>query len=513
MSSIPISPALSRPRSPSLPCPRFPPPSSGPPTTKREREREERLINAYEAEEERIINVLSRKLEQLREEKITLERVHEEEDEARVNRLARELAVLRVRQHQQQQQQYQQAQHGPQHVNGAGSSENGGGGSISEDGLVGLDVGTSSGLSATATLVGSANVNGGLHAMNRPNGIGPPDPSSEVLLNALKKENENLRNRLGTVEREYVRLTRLNEVYREELIQHRRRLGISVDNLIGLSNATDAYSQPTHRRGSSAASTSSNSPTASMVALPSLARPSSTTHSVPIPRPSAASASRRAQTLGLGAGTSAPMSIPESPLSNPSSAASTSASVSASASPDLSPVLSALPASYASGATHLTTPPSSASLRDTPPAPYGTPGASSAVIGLSYPSVPPPSLSSSLGSPVVLTHHIPSPGPVPGQGQGHGHGQGQRHSQGQWSERRFSQGPSHSQSHSQGQGSRRTSVERGARIAETGSLVRSRAGSSSGTPASASHTHTHSGLGNADGMVFVPSLDETRESE
>lgn len=233
-----------------------------------------------------------------------------------------------------------------------------------------------------------------------------------------------------------------------------------------------------------------------MVPLPSLARPSSTTHSVPIPRPSAAAASRRAQTLGMGPSTTAPMPIPESPLS---SAASTSASVSASASPDLSPVLSALPASYASGATNLTTPPSSASLRETLPAPYGTPGASSAITGLSYPSVPPPSLSSSLGSPVVMTHHIPSPGP------GQGVQVGQRHSQ-QWGERRFSGGFSHSHSHSQsqgqGQGSRRTSVERGARIAETGSLARSRAGSSASVP------HT-----DGTGAGFVPSLGDTRESE
>lgn len=242
-----------------------------------------------------------------------------------------------------------------------------------------------------------------------------------------------------------------------------------MDNLIGLSNAQDSYSQPTHLRTSSTNSTSSNSPTASMVALPTLpARPSSTTHSVPIPRPLAAS--RRTQTLG------ASVSFTESPLS-PSSVDS------ASASPDLSPVLSALPASYASGATHLTTPASSASLRETPPAPYGTPGAGAAVMGLSYPSVPPPSLSSSLGSPVVMTH-IPSPGPGPR----HGH----------LSERRFSHG----------QGSRRTSVERGARIAETGSLARSRAGSgASGSLPSAG--------ANAGGehLTFVPSLLETRESE
>lgn len=98
------------------------------------------------------------------------------------------------------------------------------------------------------------------------------------------------------------------------------------------------------------------------------------------------------------------------------------------------------------------------------------------VIGLSYPSVPPPSLSSSLGSPVVMTH-MPSSAAaaqVPGQ------------------ERRYSHG------------SRRTSVERGARIAETGSLVRSRAGS--GASGAGSGAGTGAELG-----VFVPSLDETLE--
>ena len=50
------------------------------------------------------------------------------------------------------------------------------------------------------------------------------DPSTSVLLNALKKENETLRNRLAATERDYVRVTRLNEIYREELIQHRTRV-------------------------------------------------------------------------------------------------------------------------------------------------------------------------------------------------------------------------------------------------------------------------------------------------
>ncbi|KAH8116029.1 hypothetical protein DFH11DRAFT_1688197 [Phellopilus nigrolimitatus] len=371
--------------------------------------REEDLINAYEAEEERIINVLSRKLEQLREEKISLERTHEEESEAHVNRLARELAILRLRQHQQAQAQA--------HANGNGVANGGG----------------------PSTLY--------VHA---PNIV---DPNTEVLLAALKKENESLRGRLVVAERDYVRVTRLNEIYREELIEHRRRLGLPVDNLIGLSSVADAYSQPTHRRTSS---TASSSPTASMVALPTMqARPSSTTHSMPIPR----------QTSQVRRSHNTVPSISETPLSNsPSSAES----------PYLSPMMSTLPESFVSNATNLTTPPSSASLQSNPPAPYPLPPPS-----LSYPSVPPPSLSSSLGSPVPA---------------------GSLRDQRFGNERRVAEsGNLRDLSLSR---SRRTSIERGARVAETGSLVRSRAGSATAPPA----VPTTTDLG-----VFVPSLDETLE--
>lgn len=57
-----LSPTLSRPRSP--PYGRLPGPalSLSPSSLKRE----EALINSYEAEEERIVNMLSRKLEQVR---------------------------------------------------------------------------------------------------------------------------------------------------------------------------------------------------------------------------------------------------------------------------------------------------------------------------------------------------------------------------------------------------------------------------------------------------------------
>ncbi|GJJ10709.1 hypothetical protein Clacol_004936 [Clathrus columnatus] len=270
----------------------------------------EDLINAYEAEEERIINVLSRKLEQLREEKISLENTLEAESEFHVNRLNRELSLLRVRQR------------------GADDAD------VSQQQQHGL--------------------------------LDPRFPSAETLLEAMRKENESLRNRLVDTERDYVRIARLNEIYREELIEHRRRLGLSVDTLVGLSgSASEPFSQPMHRRSSS------HSPSHSFTY--------STRSALPIPRNNT--------TLHRANATQTPNdnSSMDTPLTN---------SPSSSPSPfPFSPLTQINPASYISNATHLTTP-SSASLHSAPPPPFPAP----APLSLSYPSVPPPSLSSSLGS-------------------------------------------------------------------------------------------------------------------
>ena len=53
--------------------------------------------------------------------------------------------------------------------------------------------------------------------------------SPEMMLDAVRRENQQLRERLVDTERDYVRITRLNEIYREELIQHRRRVSIQLD--------------------------------------------------------------------------------------------------------------------------------------------------------------------------------------------------------------------------------------------------------------------------------------------
>ncbi|KAG1900397.1 uncharacterized protein F5891DRAFT_1173158 [Suillus fuscotomentosus] len=344
--------------------------------------REEDLINAYEAEEERIINVLSRKLEQLREEKIQLENALEAESESHVNRLGRELSALRLQQQQQQQ----------SGTNGIAASP---------DNRVGVP-----------TFMA---------------GREPMIPSAEVMLETMRRENEQLRNRLVDTERDYVRVSRLNEVYREELLEHRRRLGLSVDNLVGLSSA-DPYSQPTHRRSVSNLSSPSTSAT----------QPSQAIHGVPIPRPSS---SIRRPTNNV--------SESNTPLSH---------SPSSTESPfPFSPIVGTNPTSYVSNGTPMTTPPSSASLTSNPPSTFTIPHM------LSYPSVPPPSLSSSYGSPVVsyIPHRDHSLSPVVPLSRRGSNARGNI-------ERRFVDPVGVSNNRSR---SRHGSIERGARVAETGQLI------------------------------------------
>jgi hypothetical protein len=111
---------------------------------------------------------------QLREEKIDLENTLEAESESHVNRLSRELSALRLAQQQQQQ----------------GSAGN----ALSPD------------------------------ARGGPQVADPGSPSSEIMLEAMRRENDQLRSRLVDTERDYIRISRLNEIYREELIEHRRRV-------------------------------------------------------------------------------------------------------------------------------------------------------------------------------------------------------------------------------------------------------------------------------------------------
>ena len=243
------------------------------------------------------------------------------------------------------------------------------------------------------------------------------------------------------------------------------QLGLSVDNLVGLT-PVDPFSQPTHRRSTSGLS----SPTMTSVGYPA-ARPATThavpipSHGVPIPRPSS---SIRRPLNSTSSETTTPLSHSPSSMESPF---------------PFSPVAPA-GSSVLSNGTQLTTPPSSSSVHS---GGVGPPYAVSGVHALTYPSVPPPSLSSSYGSPVVS--YLPqrestspveplsrrgSRGLVPaGVESGMGAGTGASAAGGT----RWGNGRS---------GSRRDSVERGGRIAETGTLVprsRSRADSRGVAPA------------------------------
>jgi hypothetical protein len=126
----------------------------------------------------------------------------EAESESHVNRLSRELTALRLAQHQLQQQQLQQQ------ANGAGPSQ------------------PSSALSNADLASVSPEARVGFKTFM--NGCNPADPSVEVLLETLRRENEQLRNKLVDTERDFVRISRLNDIYREELIEHRRRVRCSL---------------------------------------------------------------------------------------------------------------------------------------------------------------------------------------------------------------------------------------------------------------------------------------------
>jgi hypothetical protein len=217
---------------------------------------------------------------------------------------------------------------------------------------------------------------------------------------------------------------------------------LPVDNLIGLP-PSDPLSQPIHRRPSSSYSSnySNGSPSPGLSAIHATTRiPTQSTHSMPIPR--TGSAIHRPGTLDLGSNST--------PLSH---------SPSSSESPfPFSPNTNSL----ASVNTNITSPPSSFSQANATfvQAPR---------TALTYPSVPPPSLSSSFGSPVIsygMSHMGPEFSPADP------------------SSRRNSIMSRRSAEWRAGENrSRRSSVERGARVAETGSLVsRSRGGSTALPP-------------------------------
>ncbi|CAE6463455.1 unnamed protein product [Rhizoctonia solani] len=263
---------------------------------------EEDVLLAYEAEEERITNVLYHKLERLREEKQGSEN-NREQREQDIDRLARQIARLE---------------------------------------------------------------------------------SQPMLLEAMRAENAQLRTRVTDLERDFLRVSRVNEIYRQELLEHRRRLGLPYESLIGLD--------------SSASGSISSSPVETR-------RPIATS-AVPIPRV-------QSQTRIH------PESAPDStPPSSPSYS--------------LSPTQPFFP-STGSQFTTLTTPSSA------PPPPQQSLNGVLSLNGalnelatqrsnLTYPSVPPPSLASSLGSgsPVVGTVNMAMRAPPNSRRQSRGDGSAPR---------------------------------------------------------------------------------------
>ena len=199
-----------------------------------------------------------------------------------------------------------------------------------------------------------------------------------------------------------------------------------------------------HHRSSSYST--SSSPYTSIMTLPG--QSTRQTNSVPIPR--------------LSSQITRPINIASevnTPLHSPSSSDSPF---------PFSPVTN--PASYISTNSNLTTPPTSISLHTDPIMSLGT-----SFRALSYPVVPPPSLSSSFGSPNI-PYHIPhrdhSQSPV--ETLNHRNSNTRRGS----IDRRVAE--TGSLRGRNGNTTRRGSIERGARIAETGILIaRSRAGSQS----------------------------------
>ncbi|PPQ70508.1 hypothetical protein CVT24_013278, partial [Panaeolus cyanescens] len=280
------------------------------------RHAQEELINAYEAEEERIINVLSRKLEKLREDKIDLENALEAESENHVMKLSRQLGAMRM-ENEELKAKYEALLADKEGEEGgssssAGRSSNGieprhrrrkrgfltgSGSERKKKRSVGKSKDTGSS-NSTSTSNGKSKTNSKGKEKARSSSRSPPrpeamsrsstltalntllsgglsvaEPSADMMLSAMKRENEHLRNRLVDTEREYIRMSRLNEIYREELIAHRRRLGLAVDNLIGIS--ADPLSQPTHHRSHSSSNhnmyhSNMSSPSTSMYHIPTM---------------------------------------------------------------------------------------------------------------------------------------------------------------------------------------------------------------------------------------------------
>jgi hypothetical protein len=56
----------------------------------------------------------------------------------------------------------------------------------------------------------------------------PEPPQPVMLIEAMRLENAQLRNRVVDLERDFLRVSRVNDVYRQELLEHRRRVRLEL---------------------------------------------------------------------------------------------------------------------------------------------------------------------------------------------------------------------------------------------------------------------------------------------
>jgi chromosome segregation ATPase len=149
---------------------------------------------------------------QLREDKIDLENALEAESENHVNRMTRELSKLR------------QANAELEARLAGETTKPPGKGKEKADQVSGLHSVKDNNLGGTTSSKNGESSRSRERRDASRKGIVPPDPEPSLLLDALRRENEELRSRLGKIERDYARVKRLNEVYREELIVRRGRV-------------------------------------------------------------------------------------------------------------------------------------------------------------------------------------------------------------------------------------------------------------------------------------------------
>ncbi|GAA94726.1 uncharacterized protein L969DRAFT_94645 [Mixia osmundae IAM 14324] len=181
---------------------------------------EEDLINALEAEEERMVNALTRKLEKLRAEKAQLECTLEAEGEMLVNKLQKQLQALMLQQQ-----------------SSAAANKDAASASVSpvieqSETLPPRQFPLSPQSQDRSRTQSTAQDGPDLSVLM----ASPQDllnPSVSRLNEVLRDENTSLRNRLAESEQALIRTMRFNDVYRSELIELRRRAGKDVGDLVG----------------------------------------------------------------------------------------------------------------------------------------------------------------------------------------------------------------------------------------------------------------------------------------